>query len=201
MHFATSNIPVSRAYRLLTSTIVPRPIAFVTTVSSEGVVNAAPFSFFNAMGSEPPVVALGFEPKADGNVKDTPNNIMETAEFVVNIVDEPLAAQMNICSGPFPAEESEVEIAKLDTVPSFEVKAPRLSASPVSLECKLFQKIPLSSGGFIVIGEVLHFHVRDDIVQDMDPLRLDVNKLGAISRLAGPDYARITDQFQIMRPK
>jgi flavin reductase (DIM6/NTAB) family NADH-FMN oxidoreductase RutF len=201
MHFASSNIPASTAYKLLTSTIVPRPIAFVTSINSDGVINAAPFSFFNAMGSEPPVIALGFEPKSDGNVKDTPYNIIEMKEFVVNLVDEKLAGQMNISSGSFPANQSEIEIAGLDIVSSIEVKVPRLKASPVSMECRLFEHIPLGGGGSIIIGEILHFHIRDEIIQQTNPLRVDVNKLGAIARLAGPDYVRITDQFQIKRPQ
>ncbi|UTW56534.1 flavin reductase family protein [Kordiimonas sp. SCSIO 12610] len=200
MHFASKDIPAASAYKLLTSTVVPRPIAFVTTISADGIVNAAPFSFFNAMGSEPPVVALGFEPKADGSDKDTPNNIFDTGEFVVNIVDENLASQMNICAGPYPASESEIEAAELATVQSLEVAPPRISLSPVSFECKLFQNVPLGGGGHIVIGEILHFHVRDDIIESLDPLRINVRKLDAIARLTGADYARTTDTFQIKRP-
>ena len=201
MRFASSEITSSTAYRLLTSTVVPRPIAFVTTLSKNGIVNAAPFSFFNAVGSNPPVLVLGFEPKPDNSVKDTPTNIIETEEFVINIVDEALATQMNISAGNYEKHQSEIEIANIDVVKSTEVKPPRIQASPVSMECKLFQHTSLAGGGCIIIGEVVQFHVQDDIIIQQDPLRIDVNKLNPIARLAGPDYARITDQFQIQRPQ
>ncbi|MCK0069163.1 flavin reductase family protein [Kordiimonas laminariae] len=201
MRFASSEITSSTAYRLLTSTVVPRPIAFVTTLGKDGIVNAAPFSFFNAVGSSPPVLVLGFEPKVDNSVKDTPRNIIETKEFVINIVNEALAVQMNICAGNFTQDQSEIEIANINVTESTEVKPPRIQASPVSMECKLFQHTALEGGGCVIIGEVVQFHVQDDIILQRDPLRIDVNKLNPIARLAGPDYARITDQFQIQRPK
>lgn len=201
MHFAADKISAATAYKLLSSTILPRPIAFVTSMNAKGQLNAAPFSFFNAMGSAPPVVVLGFQPNADGSQKDTPNNIMQTREFVVNLVDEPLAVQMNICAATLPADIDEVALAKLETTPSLGIQPPRLSASPVSLECKYFSDTVLSGGGRIIIGEVLHFHLRDTIVSSLNPLRIDIDALAPISRLNGPKYGRITDQFEIERPK
>jgi len=138
MHFASKNISPATAYKLLSSTILPRPIAFITSLDSDGQANAAPFSFFNAMGSEPPVIVIGFTPQADGSQKDTPNNILMTKEFVVNLVDEPLAAQMNICAASVPAEVSEIDLAKLETMPSLDIAPPRLKASPVSFECRYY---------------------------------------------------------------
>ena len=201
MHFASEDISTNTAYKILTSTVLPRPIAFVTSANTDGQFNAAPFSFFNAMGSEPPVVVLGFQRNADGDQKDTPNNILATKEFVVNIVDESLAVQMNICAANVPPGVNEIELAKLDTRPSIGIKPPRLTASPVSMECTLLNTMPLAGGGMILVGEVIHFHLRDDIISGHDPLRIDINKLAPISRLNGPKYGRITDQFEIQRPK
>ena len=201
MHFAADKLSPATAYKLLSSTILPRPIAFVTSMNADGQANAAPFSFFNAMGYAPPVVVLGFSPNPDGSQKDTPNNIMETREFVVNLVDEPLAAQMNITAATLPADVDEISLAALDTIPSLDILPPRLAASPVSFECKYFNDMPLSGGGRIIVGEVLHFHLRDAIVSSLEPLRIDLNKLGVISRLSGSKYGRITDQFEIERPK
>lgn len=200
MHFSSSDISPSLAYQLLVSTVVPRPIAFVTTLDEQGRSNAAPFSFFNAMGSEPPVIVLGFEPKTDGSRKDTPNNIIATGEFVVNLVDEALSTQMNQCAAALDSQISEIEHAGLSTLPSLSVAPPRLRASPVQFECRLFQTTPLAGGGCVVIGEVLEFHVRDELVTSVEPLRIDLNKLGVISRLSGPQYGRITDSFQLVRP-
>lgn len=201
MQFSAADISPAQAYSLLTSTVVPRPIAFITTISEQGIVNAAPFSFFNAMGSEPPVVAIGFEPKTDGNSKDTPNNILSNGEFCVNLVDEALASQMNICAGNLPAEVSELDAAGLESINSLSIRPPRISAAPVSLECKSLQHVPLSGGGCIIIGEVLQFHLRDELVSSLEPLRVDLDKLATIARLSGPHYARITDKFSIQRPK
>ena len=200
MHFAADNITPATAYKLLSSTILPRPIAFVTSMNAAGQMNAAPFSFFNAVGYEPPVVVLGFTPQADGSQKDTPNNILETKEFVVNLVDEALAVQMNICAATLPADVDEIALANLDTLPSLDIHPPRLAASPVSFECRYFNDMPLSGGGRIIVGEVIHFHLRDEIISGMDPLRIDLDKLNPISRLSGVKYGRITDQFEIERP-
>jgi len=146
-------------------------------------------------------LVLGFTPQPDGSQKDTPNNILETKEFVVNLVDEPLAVQMNICAASVPAEVNEIDLAKLETVPSLDIAPPRLKAAPVSFECRYFNDIALSGGGRIIVGEVIHFHIQDELIAETDPLRIDLDRLAPISRLSGSKYGRITDQFEIQRPK
>jgi flavin reductase (DIM6/NTAB) family NADH-FMN oxidoreductase RutF len=198
--FSAADISRNDAYRLLTSTIVPRPIAFVTTVDPQGRTNAAPFSFFNAVGSAPPTVVLGFEPNADGSQKDTPNNIIATGEFVVNLVDRALAEQMSAAAASLPQGQSEIDHVGLDIVPSVTVTPPRLAASPVAMECRLTHDNPLSGGGRVILGEVVEFHIRDALIESLDPLRIDLDQLDAISRLSGPDYGTIKDRFSIQRP-
>jgi flavin reductase (DIM6/NTAB) family NADH-FMN oxidoreductase RutF len=199
--FSAADISASTAYRLLTSTIVPRPIAFVTTVNAKGRVNAAPFSFFNAVGSNPPTVVLGFEANADGSQKDTPNNIVATGEFVINLVDMALAGRMSAAAASLPPGVSEVEHVGLETIPSATVAPPRLAASPVSMECRLTHNNPLSGGGRVILGEVLEFHLRESLIESLEPLRIDLNQLDAISRLSGPNYGTTKDRFSIQRPK
>lgn len=188
------------AYRLLTSTIVPRPIAFVTTVDAQGRTNAAPFSFFNAVGSAPPTLVLGFEPNADGTQKDTPNNIIATGEFVVNLVGRALAERMSAAAASLPPGHSEIEHVGLDILPSVTVAPPRLAAASVSMECRLTHNNPLSGGGRVILGEVVEFHIRDALIESLDPLRIDLDQLDAISRLSGPHYGTIKDRFSIQRP-
>lgn len=199
--FSTADISRHDAYRLLTSTIVPRPIAFVTTVDTQGRVNAAPFSFFNAVGSAPPTVVLGFEPNTDGSQKDTPNNITATDEFVVNLVDAALADRMSAAAASLPPGVSEVDHVGLDTAPSVTVRPPRLLASSVAMECRLTHNIPLAVGGRVILGEVLEFHVRETVIESLNPLRIDLDQLDAISRLSGPHYGTTRERFAIQRPK
>ena len=201
MHFSSDDIPTKLAYKLLASTIIPRPIALVTSVNKAGAVNAAPFSFFNAVGVNPPVIVLGFTPNAAGRDKDTPRNILETGEFVVHIVDEALAEKMNMTAATVPSDVDETQLAALQTTPSLAVAPPRLQAAPVGMECRLYNDMELKGGGRIIVGEVIHFHLRDDIITGTDPLRIDIDKLAPISRLTGAKYARITDQFELVRPK
>ncbi|MEQ3746339.1 MAG: flavin reductase family protein [Henriciella sp.] len=201
MHFATSEISRALAYKLLVSTIIPRPIAFVTSQSAGGVLNAAPYSFFNGMGSAPPVVAIGFEPTAEGGLKDTSSNILETGEFVVNIVDEAMSVQMNQAAATLSPDIDEIALTGLETATSIEVAPPRIKNTPMAMECKLLDKTELAGGGVIIIGEVMHFHLRDEAVAGHDPLRIDIDQLAPIARLNGPHYARITDKFSIKRPE
>src|SRR4051812_15342930 len=138
MHFDLAAIPASDAYKLLVSTVVPRPIALATTVDADGRVNAAPFSFFNAVSSVPPVVVLGVSPgdSAGDGYKDTERNIRDSGEFVVNLVDEAIAERMNVCAVDFPSAIGELDMAGLTPVASVGIRPPRIAESPVSFECK-----------------------------------------------------------------
>jgi flavin reductase (DIM6/NTAB) family NADH-FMN oxidoreductase RutF len=192
-------IPASLAYTVLTGAIIPRPIGFISSVSARGQVNLAPFSFFNAVCGEPPMVI--FAPMNRRPPKDTLLNVRETGEFVANIVSEEIAQQMNLTSGDYPADVSEFEISGLTPVPSDLVRPPRVKESPVNMECKVAQIIELSSkpwGGHLVIGEVVRFHVRDGIIDEN--YFIDPDKLNPIARMGGPSYSRIRDRFDMIRP-
>ena len=189
-------------YKLMIGAIVPRPIAFVSSISPEGALNLAPFSFFTGVSANPPVIC--FSPMirgTDGNRKDTLNNIETTREFVVNIVSEDFAVQMNICSTEFPPEVDEFQQSGLTPISSDLVKAPRVKESKINLECRLLQVLHVSPkplGGSLVLGEVLRFHIADEL---WDDYRIDPNKLRPIGRMGGPTYTRTTDRFDLVRPK
>jgi flavin reductase (DIM6/NTAB) family NADH-FMN oxidoreductase RutF len=187
------------SYKLLIGSIVPRPIAFVSTISPEGVPNLAPFSFFNAVCANPPVVSFASGVRVPA--KDTLANVRATAEFVVNIVTEDIAEQMNLTSGEYPAGFDEFAISGLTPVPSALVKPPRVRESPVNMECKLLQIVDISTrplGGSLVIGEVVRFHVDPEIT---DNLRIDAGKLRAIGRMGGNEYTRTRCRFEMIRPR
>jgi flavin reductase (DIM6/NTAB) family NADH-FMN oxidoreductase RutF len=189
-------------YKLMTAIIVPRPIAFVSSMSAAGVRNLAPFSFFTAISANPPVVC--FSPMirgSDGSRKDTLNNIEATGEFVVNIVSEDFAEQMNVTSAEYTPEVDEFLESGLTPLPSDCVTPPRVGESRASMECKLIQIVHVSPkplGGSIVLGEVLRFHIAEEIFSDF---KVDPDDLRAIGRMGGPTYARTTDRFNMERPK
>jgi len=189
-------------YKLMIGAIVPRPIAFVSTISPEGVRNLAAFSFFTAISANPP--AICFSPmvrSSDGNEKDTRRNVAATREFVVNVVSEEFAEKMNLTAPDFPPDVDEFVVSGLTAVPSDLVRPPRVAESHVSMECKLIDIVSISAkplGGSLVIGEVLRFHVDDSIV---DNFRIDPDKLHAIGRMAGNSYTRTADRFDMVRPK
>jgi len=182
--------------KLLTSIVVPRPIALVSTRSLAGVDNAAPFSLFNIFGEAPPVVILGIHEHADGRLKDTARNILETGEFVVNMVDEAMAEAMRVCATDFPPSVSEPALAGLSLVPGDEVNAPRLAQSPVGLECRRLSTLHINPRRTIVIGEVVFVHVQDGL---MDPgnYRMHPDKYHPIGRMFGQLYTRTTDRFEL----
>jgi flavin reductase (DIM6/NTAB) family NADH-FMN oxidoreductase RutF len=187
-------------YKLLTSTIVPRPIAWVSTLSKSGVRNAAPFSFFNAMSNDPALLAVGITTHGDGSMKDTARNILDTREFVVNLVPRVAAEAMNLTSIDAPPDVDELALAKLDTVPSVKVKPERIAISPVSFECRLHTPIELSNQ-LIAIGEVVQAHIADDMMLDPAKLYVDTPKLDLISRLHGRGlYGTAQTAFQMPRP-
>ena len=189
-------------YKLMVGAIVPRPIAFVSTLSAAGVRNLAPFSFFTGISANPPVIC--FSPMvrgSDGEQKDTLKNIRETREFVVNVVSEEFAERMNVCSGEYPPEVDEFELSGLTPVPSDCVKPPRVRESHIQMECRLFQIVDVSRrplGGSIVLGEVLRFHVDEAL---FDNFKIDSDKLAPIGRMGGPTYTRTTDRFEMERPQ
>src|ERR1022692_156120 len=188
-----------RAYALLASLVTPRPIAWVTTLSPDGVVNAAPFSFFNVLGANPPI--LGFCPgdRPDGTPKDTARNIRLTHEFVVNLVDEKVAEAMNLTAASMPYGVSELKRAGLTTTPSSVVKPPRISESPASLECMEWGTLQIG-GNRLIIGLVKRVQVRDELL-DVKTLRIRSELFHVIGRMASPNwYCRTQDRFEMIRP-
>jgi len=192
-------IPAPIAYQILTGAVIPRPIGFISSVSTEGVVNLAPFSFFNAICGEPPMVM--FCPMNRRPPKDTLLNVTATREFVANIVSREIAEAMNLTAADYAFEINEFDVSGLTPMPSQIVKPPYVKESPVSMECKAVHIIELSDkpwGGTIIIGEVVLFHVRDSII-DKD-LFIDPDKLDPIARMGGPSYSTIKDRFDMIRP-
>jgi flavin reductase (DIM6/NTAB) family NADH-FMN oxidoreductase RutF len=185
-------------YKLLCGLVVPRPIALVTTLSPTGVINAAPFSFFNVFSENPALIVLGLQHNADGSPKDTTRNIQISSEFVVNLVDEAIAEAMNLCAIDFPPEVEEVEVAGLALAPSDKIAPPRLVQAPVSLECRRYLTLQPGRERYLVLGEVVVAHVRDGLV-DPVTLRVDREAHAPIGRLFGGGYVRTRDRFEMPR--
>lgn len=201
MHdFLLADMDPVDAYKLFRSVVTPRPIALVTTLDENGVVNAAPFSFFNAIAYDPCMVVLGLEARPDHRPKDTSANIRELPEFVVNIVDHALAERMNMCSLPLEPGQSEIEVAGLDTAPSATVRPPRIVQAPAALECRRHTTLQVGNRREIVVGEVLKIVVRADLV-DSQRLRIDQAGLDTIGRLGGDLYTTTRNNFEMPRPR
>jgi flavin reductase (DIM6/NTAB) family NADH-FMN oxidoreductase RutF len=189
----------SDRYKLLIGSVVPRPIAFVSSLSSQGVVNLAPFSYFNAVGHKPLTLMFSVSKKPDGSDKDTVLNVRPVSagglgEYVINLAVAAYAQQVAEAAEPLPHSESEFDYLELTQAPSRLVAPPRVAESPVAFECKTMQIVPV--GEFtMVIGEVVHLFIRDDLVDDR--YYVDTDKLGAVGRLAGYDYCHIRDRFTI----
>lgn len=185
-------------YRWMISSIVPRPIALVSTISPEGVANLAPFSYFTGISSTPPVLAISAGPKRGGGCKDTFRNVEATKEMVVNVVSEDLAKPMVLTSKEWPSDTSEFDVAGLTRAPSDLVRPPRVAESPLAMECRLFQTIPVGSDPtWIVLGEIVRIHVRDDVMGGGFP---DPRKLRPLARLGGDWYAKLGELIEIKRP-
>lgn len=187
------------AYKLLIGTVVPRPIALVTTVDLEGRVNAAPFSFFNCLTADPPILALGIENHADMSFKDTAGNIRTTEEFTVNIVDDALVDGMNTCAVAFPADVDELQAAGLTAVPGTSVACPRIAEAPAAFECRRHITIELGRSREIVLGRVLRLDIRSDLV-DAERKHVDQHALRAVGRMGGHGYSRTSDLFDLATP-
>jgi len=186
-------------YKLLIGTVIPRPIALITTVSHDGIPNAGSFSFFNILTHDPAIMAVGIEYKPCGTPKDTAANILATGEFTVHISDHALVEQMEICSIKFAPDVDELKIAGLKTAPGETVRSPRILAAPAAFECRLLQTVPVTPARVIVLGEVKRMFVRETLI---DPATLHVDQIGidAVGRLGGHLYARQLDQFERVTP-
>ena len=196
-----SSTDVVKVYRTLVEIVTPRPIAWVTTIDALGRVNLAPFSFFNAFGANPPVVVFSPGLRRDGSKKDTLLNLEIVPEFVLSAAVEDLAEPMNATAKELPPGQSEAEYAGLVLQPSTKVRPPRVAASPVHMECRVRQILPIGDGPIaanLVIGEVLLIQIDDSV---LDPSgHVDPRKLRTIARLGGDYYCRSTDIFEMKRP-
>lgn len=180
-------------YKLLTNIVVPRPIAWVTSTSPEGVVNLAPFSFFNAIGSDPLLVMISVAHNSDGSLKHTGRNIVASGEFVVNMVTEELMDAMNLTAADFPDDESELTAAGLHPAPSAQVRVPRVMEARAALECKLHSTLPFGNYT-VIVGEVVMFHVDDALVDG----NLHIHGFNPIGRLGSPAfYCHSHDRFEM----
>lgn len=199
MLFDFAKIPTREVYKLMVSTITPRPIAWVVSQDAQGVVNAAPFSFFNAFAGDPPVIGVGIGCHEPGRPKDTRANILATGQFVVNLVSEENADQMNITAIEFPPGVDELAEAGLTAVPSVRVKPPRIAESPVAIECELLQMVELGESA-LVLGRIVAMHVHDNLVLDASKYYVDTPNLKLIGRMHGRGwYARTSDLFDMPR--
>jgi len=199
MQLTLSELSAGQKYHLLSSLVVPRPIAWVTTLNEDGSVNAAPFSYFQLMGENPPLVVLGIGRRPGGIAKDTLRNLHRTREFVINIVTEENAEKMNLCGTDFPEGMSEVQALGLTIEPSVMVKPPRLAAAPAHLEGRELQTLLIGQNQ-IVMGELLAVHIRDEFI-DAKTLRVHTEKMGIIGRLqgGGGSYTRTRNRFDLKR--
>jgi flavin reductase (DIM6/NTAB) family NADH-FMN oxidoreductase RutF len=201
MFIEVASANVVDVYHLLVGVVTPRPIAWVTTLSPAGVVNLAPFSFFNAFGANPPIVVFSPTLRRDGSKKDTLLNLESLGEFVLNAATAPLAEQVNLTSKEIPRIESEVALAGLTAVPSTIVRPPRIAQSPVNFECRIRQIIPCGAGPIaanLVIGEVLAMHIAEEVLDEKG--RIDPRKLQTVARMGGEFWCRTTDLFEQTRP-
>jgi flavin reductase (DIM6/NTAB) family NADH-FMN oxidoreductase RutF len=199
MHIDPQTAPQQSIYKLLIGCVVPRPIAWVSSLSEEGIPNLAPFSFFMAVCNDPPTLAFSAGRRA-GTKKDTVRNIEYTQDFVVNLVNDALAEQMNLTSGDYPPEVDELALTGLTAAPSIKVKAPRVAEAPINMECRAVQILSVGRGPqSLVLGEIVQFHIRDDLYNP-NTGRIDMYTLHPVGRLAGELYTHVHDIFEMKRP-
>ncbi len=201
MQFDPDQIGPSAVYKLLTGTVIPRPIGWISSISKEGICNLAPFSYFNAVGEDPPHIMFSTVHPGNTN-KDTLNNILETGEFVVNLVTEENVEKMNSTSAPYPPHVDEFEAVGLSPLPSVLVKPPRVAESPVHFECRLVHHYSLeghqNGGATIIIGRIVMFHIEEGMVSEN--FHIDLEKYKPVARLAGSNYATLGNIFSLKRP-
>ncbi len=199
MEMNLKDLDPKQIYKLMISAIVPRPIAWVSTISKEGILNAAPFSYYAGVSSSPPVVMISIGRKDTKEKKDTWKNIEETGEFVINLVTYELVDKMNITSVSFERGVNEFEKAKITPKSATMVKAPLIAESPVNIECKTYEILNIGKMG-VIFGEILNIHVKDDILNNKG--YIDTTKLKIVGRLGGANYCLITKEntFQLKKP-
>jgi flavin reductase (DIM6/NTAB) family NADH-FMN oxidoreductase RutF len=202
MEINPEQLPWQAIYKIMISSILPRPIGWISTIDRDSQPNLAPFSFFNAVCANPPHLLFCPMVRAtDRQPKDTLRNVREMGEFVVNLVTEELAQAMNLTSAELPGDVDEFAFAGLAMSPSLTVRPPRLAASPIHYECQLTQIIDLGDqpgAGSVVIGRVLHLHVSEQVLSDGD--KIDLSRPKPVGRLSGNAYCRVTDIFELNRP-
>ena len=199
LSISSTDLEPRTAYHLLISVVVPRPIGWASTIGTDGTLNLAPFSFFNAIGGAPLTVMISVG-RRKGNLKDTLRNAQETGEYVISIVNEELAAAMNETSGEWAYEVNEFDRAKLTPIPSIDVKPPRVAEAPIALECKVTQIVPVLDTTYtLILGRVLRFHIRSDLLRPNG--LVDATLLKPVARLGGDEYATIGRVFEMKRPQ
>lgn len=199
MHLDLSTLSDNARYKLLMNSVLPRPIALVTSIDAKRRVNAAPFSCFNIMAANPATVVIGIDARNVGVPKDTAANIHATGEFVINLVSETIAKQCSLCSTGLPAGQNELELSGLTAAPSVQVAVPRIAEAPISLECVRHMTLDIGNERSIVIGRILHYHIQDQFF-DADTGYVLADQIGLIARMHGRSwYARTTDLFEIPR--
>ena len=195
MHVDFAQLTAYQRYKLMASLIVPRPIALVTTLGADGVVNAAPFSMFNMLGEDPPLVMISVNTLAGGALKDTSANITRTGQFVVHLTDEAMADKMHGCGEALPAHQSELDKVGLTSAPSFEIAPPRIVEAPVAFECALWETIRTDSR-LIFFGKVLHLHARAGLV-DSETWRVNLQDYFPVGRFGASFYVTTRDRFSL----
>lgn len=200
MHFDPDLIDQKATYKLLTGAVIPRPIGWISSISKDGIPNLAPFSFFNAVGEDPPHVMFSTVRPNNSN-KDTLNNVLETGQFVVNLVVEDIVEQMNTTSQSVSSDVNEFELAGLTAIPSLKVKAPRVKESPINMECELVHHYTLEDnihgGATILIGRVIMFHIDESVL--LDDFKINMETYKPVARLAGSNYSKLGEIFSIKR--
>ena len=194
MQYASSDLAPRDRYKVLTAFVLPRPIAWVTTLGPTGVVNAAPFSFFNVFGEDPPLIMFAINKRPDGRLKDTWTNIQRTNEFVVHNPDEEMALAMHNSSGDFPPDMGEPNHLGLKLAPSMDIKVPRLADAPWAMECKTWQIINVKEDRQLIIGEGTRFHIRDSL-WDTKAMRIHMDEYHPVGRMFADRYCRTNDRM------
>ncbi|SFB29386.1 NADH-FMN oxidoreductase RutF, flavin reductase (DIM6/NTAB) family [Flavobacterium swingsii] len=200
MEFDPESLEQSAIYKLLTGAVIPRPIGWISSISEDGILNLAPFSFFNAVGDDPPHVMFSTV-RGNNTNKDTLNNVLATKQFVVNMVTEDLVERMNTTSQPVPSNESEFDLANLTPIASTKVKPPRVKESPITMECELVHHYTLENhkygGATMIIGRIVMFHIDESVLLDNYKINIDTYK--PVARLAGSNYSKLGEIFSIKR--